>query len=124
MNLTFEDPYTELWEDLFNNDSHYRNYTTCYEGSNYTSMRSLDYSVNNNMSAVGLQEIPFPQDLQAELVQGEQISNPVYVDQAHQQHLPEVQDFNVSIEEKISGIEEVKTQYEWGSKVLTMLILN
>ena len=75
-------------------------------------MRSLDYSVNNNTSAVGLQEIPFPQDLQAELVQGEQISNPVYVDQAHQQHLPEVQDSNVSIEEKISGIEEVKTQYE------------
>lgn len=124
MNPTFEDPYTELWEDLFNNNSCYRNYTTCYEGSNYTSMRSLDYSVNNNTFAVGLQEIPFPQDLQAELVQEEQISNPVYVNQAHQQHLPEVQDFNVSIEEKISGIEEVKTQYEWGSKVLTMLIPN
>ena len=87
-------------------------------------MRSLDYSVNNNMFAVGLQEIPFPQDLQVELVQGEQIFNPVYVNQAHQQHLPEVQDFNVSIKKKISEIEEVKTQYEWGFKVLTMLIPN
>jgi len=64
------------------------------------------------MFAVGLQEIPFPQDLQVELVQGEQIFNPVYVNQAHQQHLPEVQDFNVSIKKKISEIEEVKTQYE------------
>jgi len=64
------------------------------------------------MFTVDLQEIPFSQDLQAELVQGEQISNPVYVNQAHQQHLPEVQDFNVSMKKKISGIEEVKTQYE------------
>ena len=50
-------------------------------------MPSLDYFVNNNTSAVGIQETPFSQDLQAELVQGE-ISNPVYIDQAHQQQLP------------------------------------
>jgi len=63
MNLTFENSYIELWKNLFNNDSCYRNYTTCYEDLNFTSMRSLDYSVNNNMFAVGLQEILFSQNL-------------------------------------------------------------
>lgn len=117
MDTIFEDPYPgQLWDDLINTESHYRTYATCYEGPN--PMPSLDYFVNNNMSSVAVQEVPFPQDLQAELVQGEQISNPVYIDQAHQQQLPEVQDFNVSIEEKTSGIEEVKTQYEQGSKIL------
>ena len=119
MNTIFEDQYPgQLWDDLINAESHYRTYATCDGGPN--PMPSLDYFVNNNTSAVAVQEMPFPQDLQAELVHGEQISNPVYIDQAHQQQLPEVQDFNVNIEEKTSGIEEVKTQYEQGSKILTI----
>lgn len=62
----------------------------------------------------------FSQKLQAELVQEEHIFNPVYINQVHQQQLSEVQDFNVNIEKKTSGIEEVKTQYEQGFKILTI----